>query len=152
MGSIPNTTTFSLLDVKNLLGCPFDQNSCFIYSVDSYFDPTYKGSKNSLMNFRNYTEPFISVNNTYGIFHYNRGILYGANNCTVSLGPSWAGYTYTYSWTTGTYFSYSKSGDTFTISCNSDNYGSIRTDTLTFHLSSGGLTATFTATQFTSPN
>lgn len=58
--SVPNTDTFSLQDVYNVVhghasGTQQNLQSCFNYSVDSYFDPTYKGSKNSLYNFRNYT-------------------------------------------------------------------------------------------------
>jgi hypothetical protein len=149
MASVPNTTNFSLLDVKNVLGCAFNQNTCFSYAVDAYFDPTYKGSKNSLMNFRNYTEPYISCSPTSSIWHYNGTIYYGSTSTTVSYAKG----TYTYSWSVGTHFSYSKSGDVFTITCNGSNYsGTVWTDSLTFHLSVGSLTAVFSVTQFTSPN
>ena len=65
MANVPNTTTFSLLDVYNAVyshntSVQGNLSSCFTYSVDSYFDVNYKGSKNSLYNFRNYT---VSLNN-----------------------------------------------------------------------------------------
>jgi hypothetical protein len=151
MASVPNTTTFSLLDVKNVIGSQFDLTACFTYAVGSYFDPTYSGSKNSLMNFRNYTQPFIYVDHTTGRWHYNT-LPYDFTITNVSYGPSWAGLTYTYNWTTGSHFYYSKSGDAFTIGCNGTNTsGTSWSDTLTFRLS-GGLTATVSVVQFTSPN
>jgi hypothetical protein len=150
MASVPDTDNFSLQDVVNVIGGPGSLVACFTYAVDSYFDPAYKGSKTSLLNFRNYQEPYIAVNNTYGVFHFNKGILYGANNTTVSYAK---GTISSVTWATGTHFYYTRVGDVFTIICNGDNYsGTIWTDTLTFHLSVGGLTAVFTATQFTSPN
>lgn len=55
MAGVPDTNTFSLQDVVDVL--PGSQNSlqdCFDDAIDDFFDPTYKGSKNSLYNFRNY--------------------------------------------------------------------------------------------------
>jgi hypothetical protein len=51
--SVPNTTTFTLQDVTNVVGGT-TLSQAFANSVDSRFDPAYKGSKNSLYNFRNY--------------------------------------------------------------------------------------------------
>jgi hypothetical protein len=150
MASVPNTTTFSLLDVKNVIGGPFDLNSCFTYSVDSNFDPAYKGYKNSLMNFRNYTEPYISCSPTSGVWHWNGTLYYGSNAVTVSYAK---GTISSVTWNTGSYFSKSNVGDVYTITCNSSNTSGVnRTDQLTFHLSVGGLTAVFSVTQFFAPN
>jgi hypothetical protein len=147
--SVPNNTVFSLQDVKNVINVA-SLADMFTYSVDAYFDPAYKGSKNNLLNFRNYTEPYISCNPTSVVFHYN-GIVYnGSNITTVSYAK---GTISSVTWATGTHFSYTNVGDVFTITCNGTNTsGTIWTDTLTFHLSVGGLTATFTVTQFFSPN
>jgi hypothetical protein len=149
MGQVPDTTTFTLQDVVNVIGGT-SLGYCITNSVDSYFDATYKGSKNDLYCFRNYTEPYISCNPTSVIFHYNGTVYYNSNITTVSYAK---GTLSSYGWNTGTHFSYSKTGDVFTISCNGSNTsGSVWTDTLTFHLSVGGLTAVFGVTQFYSPN
>ena len=59
--SVPNTNTFALSDVTSVvtgIGSN-DLVECFAHAVDAYFDPTYKGSKNALYCFRNYTIPSI---------------------------------------------------------------------------------------------
>jgi hypothetical protein len=146
--SVPNNTVFSLQDVIAVLGCAGNLTACFTYAVDSYFDAAYKGSKTNLLNFRNYTQPYISVSNNSCRFHYNQPP-YDANVVTVSYAKG----TYTYAWSTGSHFSYSKSGDAFTVTCNGNNTsGAPWSDTLTFTLSVGGLTATFSVVQFVSPN
>jgi len=53
MATVPDTTTFSLQDVANVVGGSGLAES-FANAVDVQFDPTYKGSKNNLLNFRNY--------------------------------------------------------------------------------------------------
>ena len=54
--SVPDTSTFSLINVKTELGlgATTDLSTCFKNSIDASFDINYKGSKNSLYNFRNY--------------------------------------------------------------------------------------------------
>lgn len=75
--AVPNTNTFTLQDVKTELGSSSnDLVSFFSEADDSKFDPNYVGSKNSLLNFRNYgansppvlTEVFLgySVSTTAG--------------------------------------------------------------------------------------
>jgi hypothetical protein len=54
--SVPNTDTFSLSDVNDVVG-GVSLSAAFSFSVDAYFDPAYKGSKDRLSNFRNYTIP-----------------------------------------------------------------------------------------------
>ena len=53
MATVPNTTNFSLQDVNAVVGGG-SLVSCFATAMDVSFDPTYKGSKNNLLNFRNY--------------------------------------------------------------------------------------------------
>ena len=53
---VPNTTTFSLQDVKDELNSSSnDLVSFFAEANANGFDPAYEGSKNSLLNFRNYS-------------------------------------------------------------------------------------------------
>jgi len=54
--SVPDTNTFSLQNVVAVVGGS-DLITAYANSIDSYFDPVYKGSKNSLYNFRNYQIP-----------------------------------------------------------------------------------------------
>lgn len=55
--SVPNNNTFSLDNVRTELGLasPTGLGACFTASVDSGFDAAYKGSKDRLSNFRNYS-------------------------------------------------------------------------------------------------
>ena len=52
-GQVPNTATFSLTDVTNIVGGS-NLTTAFANSVDALFDPAYKGTKTNLYNFRNY--------------------------------------------------------------------------------------------------
>jgi hypothetical protein len=52
---VPNTTTFSLQDVVNVVNPTTDDLvDCFADAGASKFDPAYSGSKDNLLNFRNY--------------------------------------------------------------------------------------------------
>lgn len=57
-GQVPNTATFSLSDVTTTIfgdaSAGRNLSSCFTSANSAYFDPAYSGSKNSLLNFRNY--------------------------------------------------------------------------------------------------
>lgn len=53
--SVPNTTTFSMQEVANEIGAGDNLVELFSLANDDGFDPAYEGSKNSLLNFRNYT-------------------------------------------------------------------------------------------------
>jgi len=55
MAGVPDTTTFKLTDVTAVV-VPSSNNlvECFADAVAGYFDPTYAGSKDRLLNFRNY--------------------------------------------------------------------------------------------------
>ena len=53
--AVPNTDTFSLQDVQaELGGVNDDLVECFANANANLFDSEYEGSKNSLLNFRNY--------------------------------------------------------------------------------------------------
>jgi hypothetical protein len=53
--AVPNTATFSATDVQtNIGGGHTGLVALFANAIDDFFDPTYSGSKNSLLNFRNY--------------------------------------------------------------------------------------------------
>ena len=53
--SVPNTTTFDLDTVVSVVNPTTDDlQDCFNDAISSYFNPTYEGSKNSLLNFRDY--------------------------------------------------------------------------------------------------
>lgn len=56
---VPDTNTFSLQDVHEVVSehtpaTMGNLDNCFVNSVDDFFDPLYKGSKDRLSNFRNY--------------------------------------------------------------------------------------------------
>jgi hypothetical protein len=148
MASVPDTTTFNLQNVTTIVGVN-NLSGCFTYAPDAYFDPAYKGYKNNLLNFRNYQEPYINCSPTSVVFHYNGTVLYGGNSVIVNYAKG----TYTQSWAVGTHFYYNPSNYPWVITCNGNNTtGAVWTDTLTFHLSVGGLTASFYVTQFFAPN
>ena len=72
--SVPNTHTFSLLDVISVTGGT-SLSTAFGLSVDAYFDALYKGSKDRQSNFRNYI---------MGTLYYSAAIdsMVRKNNCT----------------------------------------------------------------------
>ena len=76
--SVPNTTTFDLEDVVNEVNPTTDDLvDCFADANDDFFDPTYEGSKNSLLNFRNYNA-------------YYEGILYIVDKDYVDSSEPWS--------------------------------------------------------------
>lgn len=58
---VPNNTSFSLQQVVNVVGGT-SLTAAFTNSVDARFDTAYKGSKNQLLNFRNYYKMRETVN------------------------------------------------------------------------------------------
>jgi hypothetical protein len=55
MAGVPDTTTFSLQDVVDVIpGTQTSLQECFDEAIEYFFDPAYAGSKTSLLNFRNY--------------------------------------------------------------------------------------------------
>ena len=77
--AVPNTTTFTMDDVFDEVGY-LDLVTCFSNSVDSYFNPSYKGSKDRLSNFRDYkvTVTFTSFSSSFGSF--SQSIACGQSN------------------------------------------------------------------------
>ena len=51
---VPNTTTFTLQNVVDEIDNDDNLVGCFNDATASYFDSSYEGSKNQLLNFRNY--------------------------------------------------------------------------------------------------
>ena len=53
--AVPNNTSFSLQDVcDSVSGAQDDLQECFAEASAANFNPSYSGSKNSLLNFRDY--------------------------------------------------------------------------------------------------
>tara|TARA_R110002167_G_C12441791_1_gene630909 strand:- start:77 stop:751 length:675 start_codon:yes stop_codon:yes gene_type:complete len=63
--AIPNQPNFSLSQVLTEVGIGSANGlaAAFAASIDGYFDPTYKGSKDRLSNFQNYGPPPLQANN-----------------------------------------------------------------------------------------
>jgi hypothetical protein len=57
MATVPDTTTFSLQDVVNVVGGT-GLVAAHNNAVNGAFDPTYKGSQNQLDDFRNYDDSY----------------------------------------------------------------------------------------------
>jgi len=92
---VPNTTTFTLADVvAEFGGGPTSLSGCFAVAVDSHFNPSYKGSKNSLLNFRNYSRSnsVYIVQEAFPKFHFMSVTM--ATSCTVTVDYD-DGYVYT---------------------------------------------------------
>lgn len=82
MSTVPDTSTFSLQDVVDVVGGT-SLVAAFSNSVDSYFDPAYKGSKDALYCFRNYdTSVSIDVSDYGMIVGYKNRIYSDYNTIT----------------------------------------------------------------------
>lgn len=87
--AVPNTTTFSLLNVTNVVfPTTNDLIDCFADAVASYFNLLYSGSKNSLLNFRDYGvhnagTASISANPDTLYFTSSGGLMF----TTITTGP-----------------------------------------------------------------
>lgn len=144
MATVPNNSTFALSDVVAVVGGS-DLVAAFANASAGGFDGTYSGSKNSLLNFRNYNSVFLKISNNSCRYHYNQPP-YDTNNFTVTHSG-----TYTYAWSSGAHFTYSKSGDVFTVTAIGNNTsGTPWGDSLT--ITQGALTAVFSVVQFVSPS
>ena len=76
--AIPDTNTFNLQNVVNEVApISSDLSASFLAAIPAYFDSNYSGSKNSLLNFRNYKPTFVP---TYG-YMYN---WYAASNANFA--------------------------------------------------------------------
>jgi len=84
--AVPDTSTFTLQDVVNEVNPTTDDLiDCFADAVASKFDSTYSGSKNQLLNFRNYgnNTPVVSLTTTE-----NQGYFLNLS-CTASSNQTW---------------------------------------------------------------
>ncbi len=80
---VPNTSTFSLQDVVNEVNPTTDDLvDSFADAVASKFDSTYSGSKNQLLNFRNYGAVSLTQ------FSIDNSASYGNVTTACSLGNS----------------------------------------------------------------
>jgi hypothetical protein len=92
--SVPNTTTFTLQNVCDAINpSTEDLVDCFSDAIPVYFNPAYSGSKNSLLNFKDYgphnasTVPTVTTTAPYDAYYvtswvnYNR-VVYGGNVTT----------------------------------------------------------------------
>ncbi len=52
--AVPNTTTFTMSDVQAAVGDYNNLSDLFKFADSAQFDPAYAGSKDNLLNFRNY--------------------------------------------------------------------------------------------------
>jgi hypothetical protein len=84
--AVPNTNVFSLQDVENEIpGAQGNLVNCFSSASANGFDPTYEGTKNSLLNFRNY------LNATFKLSTYNLyfGLSGGSSLISITSTSSW---------------------------------------------------------------
>lgn len=80
---VPNTTSFSFLDVKTEIESKSSATinslvDAFAAAKETGFDTAYKGSKNSLSNFRNYTHPSQATFSKQSIT-----VVSGGDSCTT---------------------------------------------------------------------
>jgi len=58
--AVPDTNTFTLQDVVDEINPTTDDLvDCFADAISGNFDASYSGSKNNLLNFRNYKDTFV---------------------------------------------------------------------------------------------
>ncbi len=89
--AVPNTTTFTLQDVVTEINPTTDDLvDCFADAVASKFDAAYSGSKNSLLNFRNYgaVPPLTTFHLTVNTPKSNFACNVTANNTAYHNGPA----------------------------------------------------------------
>ena len=85
--AVPDTTTFSLQDVVNEVNPTTDDLvCCFSEADDGSFDDSYSGSKNSLLNFRNYGAVTYSVSCSPSSLTINAG---ATDSTTVTSSEDW---------------------------------------------------------------
>jgi uncharacterized protein (TIGR02145 family) len=117
VAQVPNTNTFSLSDVVAITGGTSLQ-AAFTNSVDAYFDPAYKGSKDNLLNFRNYRNITISG------YLYNWYAVTDARNISSSLAhaPTKAEFITLINYLTANGYGYGGSGADIAKSVSYNNY------------------------------
>ena len=86
-GQVPNTATFSLQNVVDIVGGT-NLTQAFANSIDANFDPAYKGAKNNLYNFRNYNYSWVPTITTTSITAITQITASGGGNVTLAGGSS----------------------------------------------------------------
>lgn len=136
--SVPDTNTFSLDDVRVVLGLPpgISLIQCFANADDAGFDPAYEGSKNSLLNFRNYAKQAtntLSVDPTSGSTDQTSGstqlFVYSNTDWTATSTQAWL--TITPDPTTG------NGNANFTVSWTANTGSSPRSGSISLQTTSG---------------
>lgn len=137
--AIPNTSSgWGLQDVVDEVNPPTDDlQTCFELAWEDGFDPLYSGSKNALLNFRNYVSPYITLNYSSLLFAGN-GTACLSGTISVLSNTSW-----TVSITSAFLTSPTSSGTgngTIAITCASnpdeaERYGSILVENETIDIS-----------------
>ena len=96
---VPNTTTFNLQNVVDYITPSSDDlQTCFDEADSNLFDPTYEGSKNSLLNFRNYSLDNVEINIDESVLVFNADgtpSAVGVDRFRVTTTPSGLDYTIT---------------------------------------------------------
>lgn len=132
--AVPNTDSFDIFDVITELGISLGSSlqNCFNNAVDGDFDPLYKGSKNSLLNFRNYSKTTTaSISPTQA----TRTSSAGSFTVTITSSTTWT-VTDDSSWIT--FSPSSGSGNAFlTVSVTANNTGVERFGTVTVSFGGG---------------
>lgn len=89
--AVPDNYSFTLGDVRdNVAGAPTTLADAFAVAIDAKFDPAYKGSKNSLRNFRNYNDdgPANTLTVTPSVVEDLDGEA-GVYNFTITCNTTW---------------------------------------------------------------
>lgn len=87
MANVPDTDTFTLIDVINVVGSS-SLSEAFINANDSNFDPNYKGSKDRLTNFRNYQDIYLTLD-VYDLYFSFEGYPCANSYVTVTSNTDW---------------------------------------------------------------
>lgn len=145
--AVPNTTDFTMEDVRIELGLPSNTNlvACFAAADPDGFNPFYAGSKDSLLNFRDYKEPTVTPTMTLDpqvIPTQSAGS--GSFGMTITSNTTWT-VTDNASWVTVSPTSGSGNGS-ITVSYTSNLSGSTRSATITATTTSGSPTASDSTT------
>jgi hypothetical protein len=93
--AVPNTTTFTMANVKTEIqsnggGTTNSLVQAFSNANDDGFDPAYEGSKNSLLNFRNYEHITAPSELIVSPTSVSVGLSGGSGNFTVTSNESWS--------------------------------------------------------------
>ena len=143
--AVPDTTNFSLNDVRNELGLgsTTSLSACFSAAVDSLFDPMHKGSKDRLSNFRNYG----AFTTTLSVSPTSRSVSSSSGSFTVTVtsNTQW-NISESLKWISTSVTSGTGNG-TFTVTYTANILTSTRSGTITVTTNDGSLSATISVSQ-----